>query len=111
MAPFNLVSARRRRAGMVCGKLLLSLSLAIPASAQARRPMGHADILRVANVSDAQISPGGDWIAYTVSTVEGDATRSTIWLVRTPPEVSPARTPPSVPSISFDQFRQASTPL
>src|SRR2546428_8994698 len=63
----------------LCGRLLLLLSLAITASAQARRPMGPADILRVANVSDAQISPGGDWIAYTVSTVDGDATRSTIW--------------------------------
>src|SRR5947199_1426713 len=52
------------------------------ASAQSRRPMTPADILRVANVGDAQISPNGDWIVYTVSTVDGDDTLSTLWLVR-----------------------------
>jgi len=44
--------------------------------------MAPADILRIANVSDAQISPNGDWIVYTVSTTEADQTVSTLWLVR-----------------------------
>jgi len=50
--------------------------------AQARRPMLPPDILRVANVSDAQISPNGDWVVYTLSTIEGEQTVSTLWLVR-----------------------------
>jgi len=49
---------------------------------QSRRPMVPADILRLANVGDAQISPNGDWVVYTVATTEGDQTVSTLWLVR-----------------------------
>jgi dipeptidyl aminopeptidase/acylaminoacyl peptidase len=44
--------------------------------------MVPADILRIANVGDAQISPNGEWIVYTVSTAEGEQTVSTLWLVR-----------------------------
>ncbi len=50
--------------------------------AQSRRPMAPADILRIANVGDAQISPNGEWVVYTVSTIEGDQTVSILWLVR-----------------------------
>ena len=73
---------------LVCA-LLFSLT---PASiwpemvqAQSRRTtslMSPADILRVATVSDPQISPNGDWIVYTVSTTEGEQTISTLWLMR-----------------------------
>ncbi len=73
----------------LCGKLLLALSLTIVASAQPHRSMAPADILRVANVADAQISPSGDWVVYSVSTVEGDETRNTLWLVRTDSEPNP----------------------
>ena len=45
--------------------------------------MTPGDILRIANISDAQISPNGRWVVYTVSTVEGNETVSTLWLVRT----------------------------
>ncbi|MGA9994041.1 MAG: S9 family peptidase [Pyrinomonadaceae bacterium] len=44
--------------------------------------MTSADTLRVASVSDAQISPDGRWVVYNVSTTEGDSTRSTLWLAR-----------------------------
>lgn len=44
--------------------------------------MSPADILRVANVGDPQISPAGEWVVYTVSTIEGNQTTSTLWLVR-----------------------------
>ena len=44
--------------------------------------MSPADILRVANVSDPQISPNGQWVVYTVATVEGNETINTLWLVR-----------------------------
>jgi dipeptidyl aminopeptidase/acylaminoacyl peptidase len=56
-----------------------------PAYAQPRGvppPMAPADILRFANVSDAQISPNGQWVVYSVSTVAGDNTINTLWLVR-----------------------------
>src|SRR5258708_35406784 len=57
-------------------------SLCVSIQAQARRPMTPADILRIVNVSDAQISPSGEWVVYTVSTIEGDQTVSILWLVR-----------------------------
>ncbi len=49
---------------------------------QSRRLMTSGDILRVANVSYAQISPDGTLIAYTVTAVDGDTTRPTVWIVR-----------------------------
>jgi dipeptidyl aminopeptidase/acylaminoacyl peptidase len=61
---------------------LFILLVALASSAQAQRPMTAADTLRMAAVSDAQISPDGAWVAYTVSTTEADATRNTLWLVR-----------------------------
>lgn len=63
---------------------LLVLSSCAVARAQVRSatiPMSAADTLLVANVSDAQISPNGPWIVYTVSTVNGDENISTLWLV------------------------------
>ena len=66
---------------VVLSAVLASL---LPAMVQAQphRPMSPADILRVATVSDPQISPNGDWVVYTVSTTEGEQTVSTLWLVR-----------------------------
>src|SRR5258708_7697823 len=61
----------------LCGKLLLPILLLAFSTPAQRRPLTPPDILRIANVSDAQISPAADWAAYTVATVEGDATRST----------------------------------
>ncbi len=61
--------------------VLCSISFTI-SFGQSRRPMAPADILRVAGVSDAQISPDGRWVVYTVSTIEGDVNRTTLWLAR-----------------------------
>ncbi|HKV36418.1 MAG TPA: S9 family peptidase [Pyrinomonadaceae bacterium] len=44
--------------------------------------MAPADILRVANVSDAQMSPNGQWIVYTVSSVDEDKNFTTLWIAR-----------------------------
>jgi dipeptidyl aminopeptidase/acylaminoacyl peptidase len=60
---------------------LLSIN-ALSSFAQTRRPMTPADILRVETVGDAQISPDGAWVVYTVSTAEGDGTRSALWIAR-----------------------------
>jgi dipeptidyl aminopeptidase/acylaminoacyl peptidase len=74
--------------------------------------MAPADILRVANVGDAQISPSGDAVVYAVSTIEGDATRSTLWLASTAVSGRAGmRTPPTETRTDFDQMRQPPTPL
>src|ERR1044072_8469065 len=61
---------------------LLAGTSFLDAQAQQRRTnsLTPGDILRVANVSDPQISPNGEWIVYTVSTVDGNETISTLWL-------------------------------
>src|SRR5580765_5633463 len=59
--------------------LLVFVSAAAHSQPHALTP---ADILRVATVSDAQISPNGEWVVYSVGTIEGDQNVSTLWLVR-----------------------------
>src|SRR5258706_5768285 len=71
-----------RRASVTALLFVAIVSLCASVRAQARRLMAPADILRIANVSDAQISPNGEWVVYTVSTIEGDQTVSIPWLVR-----------------------------
>jgi dipeptidyl aminopeptidase/acylaminoacyl peptidase len=61
---------------------LALLTLIVAPSVSAQRTMEPADILRVANVADAQISPDGRSVVYTVSTIQGDATNTTLWLAR-----------------------------
>src|ERR1043165_2662489 len=94
----------------------LLLILAVPAAAQPRRTMMPSDILRVANVTDAQISPNGLWVVYTVSTVEGDKNVSTLWLARIAPDpivVTPAQPLQrrAVPYIDWPDTRSYTRPL
>lgn len=57
-------------------------------------PMTAADMLRVAGVSDAQLSPNGQWVVYTVSTISGNESTSTLWLARVAADfASPTLTP------------------
>lgn len=56
--------------------------------AQSRR-MSPADILRFANVGDAQVSPNGRWVVYTVSTVDGDRPVSTLYLAQANIDLTP----------------------
>src|SRR3989442_13474173 len=60
--------------------LFVFLSLLTIVQSQPRR-LSSADILPGATVSDAQISPSGEWIVYSVSTAEGDQTVSTLWIL------------------------------
>ena len=62
--------------------LLFLFAAPILLCAQARRGMTPEDTLRVADVSDAQMSPGGEWIVYVVATNDGNERRSSLWLVR-----------------------------
>jgi dipeptidyl aminopeptidase/acylaminoacyl peptidase len=55
--------------------------LAASAVAQSRR-LAPADILRVATIGDAQISPSGEWVVYSVATNEGNQTVTNLWLAR-----------------------------
>ncbi len=83
--------------------------------AQPRRPMTAADILRVANVTDVQMSPNGQWCVYTLSGVDEDQNVSTLWLVRMLPEqpyTSPAQpTRRTVSDLDWPDTRSAPRPL
>ncbi|MEP6819134.1 MAG: S9 family peptidase, partial [bacterium] len=89
------------------------------APAQPRRPAGMspADILHIAGVSDAQISPNGQWVVYTVSTVEGDETINTLWLARVGINLVnvPTTTPPPTgqrrPTMDWPKETYPSAPL
>ena len=64
--------------------LFIILSAVLVAPAQpAKRPLKLDDLARFRNVSDPQLSPDGQWIAYTVSTIDTkeDKTNTHIWLV------------------------------
>jgi len=50
--------------------LVLWSVLSVSSVAQPRHAMIPSDILRVANVTDAQIAPNGQWVVYTVSAVD-----------------------------------------
>src|SRR3989441_11135687 len=64
--------------------LLTVAALAFAVSAQtAKHPLKLDDLARFRNVSDPQISPDGQWIAYTVSTIDTKEDKSSthVWLV------------------------------
>ncbi len=72
----------RRRLSSI--SLLLILALANSLAAQtARRPMKLDDLTRFRNVNDPQISPDGQWVAYTVGSTDAkeDKSNSHIWMV------------------------------
>jgi dipeptidyl aminopeptidase/acylaminoacyl peptidase len=63
--------------------VILLAALASPLASQQRRAMTPDDILAMKNVGDAQISPDGKWVAYTVtvSDMKESAFNSDVWLV------------------------------
>lgn len=77
-----------KRAILRRGLAVVALTASL-ACAQAREAAKHAitfdDLIKMHRVGDAQISPGGKWVAYTVSTPDLEANRSAsdIWLVPT----------------------------
>jgi dipeptidyl aminopeptidase/acylaminoacyl peptidase len=89
-----------------------------PVHAQPRRPVTPPDILRVAAVSDPQISPNGNWVVYTVSIVDEDKNINVLWLARADssftqplpiPTPTPGRRPP--PLIEWPEPRLQPSPL
>lgn len=100
----SLAAAQRRNAvPLRRGVRILSVILILSAIsfAQSRGTMRPADVVKVANVADAQISPNGQWVVYTVSSVDDDKNISTLWLARAgyepyTPTPSPRREWPDV---------------
>jgi dipeptidyl aminopeptidase/acylaminoacyl peptidase len=72
----------RRRQSFIVLFLLLALASATAAQT-ARRPLKIDDFTRFRNVSDPQVSPDGNWVAYVVSTTDAkeDRSNSHIWMV------------------------------
>lgn len=72
----------RRRQSFIVPFLLLALA-AVTAAQTARRPLKLDDMTRFRNVSDPQVSPDGNWVAYVVSSVNAKDDKSTshIWMV------------------------------
>src|SRR5688500_11860834 len=72
----------RRRQSFVIPLLLLELT-ALTSSQTAHRPPTVEDVSRYRNVSDPQVAPDGNWVAYVVSTIDEKADRSNshIWMV------------------------------
>jgi len=58
--------------------------LALPVTALAQRPFTVQDLVRMQRISDPQIAPSGDAVAFTVTTMDLDANRgrSDVWLAR-----------------------------
>jgi dipeptidyl aminopeptidase/acylaminoacyl peptidase len=77
-----------KRAILRCSLFIVVL-LAILSSAMAQGAEKHAitfaDMIQMHRVGEAQVSPDGKWVAYTVSTPDLDANRgaSNIWMVPT----------------------------
>src|SRR5687768_10764679 len=74
----------RRRQSSIVLVLLLALASAIAAQTQtARRALKVEDMSRFRGVSDPQVSPDGNWVAYVVSStdVKDDKSNSHIRMV------------------------------
>lgn len=56
----------------------------VSAQGAAKRPLIPSDYYRIKRVSDPQVSPEGDWIAYVVSTADSarDKNDADIWMAR-----------------------------
>lgn len=92
--------ASRARPNFLSHTISLIAALALAASSLSNvlaQPRGRApgmspnDILQIAGVGDAQISPNGQWVVYTVSTVDGDHSVNTLFLARATVDLTPTR--------------------
>ena len=72
----------RRRLSFLSLLLILAFAYALTAQT-ARRPLKLEDMTRFRNVSDPQISPDGQWVAYVVNTTDAkeDKSNSHIWMI------------------------------
>ena len=77
------MKAGMRKWGM--GIVVLVFAVAASAQTPERRAITFKDLISMQRVSDPQISPDSQWIAYSVSTPDLDANHSVrnIWIVPT----------------------------
>src|SRR5215475_14368519 len=63
--------------------LLLFVASTSFAEAQTKRPIAIDDIYRMQRVGGPQMSPEGNWVAYSVTTIdkEADKRRTQLWMV------------------------------
>ena len=63
--------------------LIVLIAAALLSAQTARRPFMLDDLARLRGVSDPQISPDGQWVAYVVSTIDtkDDKSNTHIWMV------------------------------
>jgi dipeptidyl aminopeptidase/acylaminoacyl peptidase len=71
-----------KKYSLLAAALCLILFACAAHSQSNRRVMAAADILRVANVGDPQISPDGERVVYTVTTVDRNTNVTTLGTVR-----------------------------
>lgn len=74
---------RMRRIAIVLGIAVTTAAPAARAQQDQRRAITFKDMISMNRVSDPQISPDGQWLAYTVATPDLDANKTTrnIWIV------------------------------
>ena len=105
-----------------CSLLLLFCFAGIVHAQNGKRTLRPGDIYRLQNLSDANISSDGKWVAYTVSTIDSakDKKNSDIWMVsidgketvqltNTPDNESSPRWSPDGKYISFTATRLGGT--
>lgn len=83
-APTPVLTRARAQARALMLTPIMAMALACPpAQAQDLRPFGIEDIPAVRKVSDPQVSPDGQWVAYTVRETDLPADRNVtqIWMV------------------------------
>jgi dipeptidyl aminopeptidase/acylaminoacyl peptidase len=75
------MKVRMREVGVAIA--VLAIVLAANAQTPERRPITFKDLISMQRVSDPQISPDGQWIAYSVSTPDLEANHAVhnIWIV------------------------------
>ncbi len=63
---------------------LLCIASFCAAQTSSKRPLQLDDLYSMHEVSDPEMSPDGEWVAYTVSTIDKDADKRNthIWMVR-----------------------------
>ncbi len=57
--------------------------IAISAQAQEKRPINPSDIYRYQDIADPQLSPDGNWVLYTLSSIDSskDKRNKDIWMI------------------------------
>jgi dipeptidyl aminopeptidase/acylaminoacyl peptidase len=72
----------RKVLSLAVAVLVAGAAGAAPAAPTARRPLAADDFFRVQLISEPQVSPEGDWVAYvvTVNDRDADEQRSALWM-------------------------------